>query len=396
MKKLLGMLLSAVLLLALFAVPAVAAEDNFHIAIITGSEVQTEDNLLGARDFQAKYGEDRVKLGTYPDKFTEEQQTTVDMIVAFAEDPLMKAIIVDQGVPGTAEGFQLVKEIRPDILCLAGQSHEDLAYISDYADLVIKSDFVARGYLIIHTAHDLGCDTFVHISFPRHEASEAMSRRISIMKAACEEMGIKFVRETAPDPTQVETSMAQAFIEQNVPVWVNEKYGKNAAFFCTNDAHTEPLIRQLLANGGYFIEADLPSPLMGYPGALGLDLSDTGNDFSKILPLVEKAVCEKGGAGRFGTWTSSFGYSLTAGLAQHAWNVIKGEAQMLNMEDFFAAVDVFAPGSKWNGSTYTDAVTGAVNNKAFLIYQDTYIMGNPGRYMNTTAVTVPEKYFTIR
>ena len=25
--------------------------------------------------------------------------------------------------------------------------------------------------------------------------------------------------------------------------------------------------------GGYFIEADLPSPLMGYPGALGLDLT---------------------------------------------------------------------------------------------------------------------------
>ena len=47
-----------------------------------------------------------------------------------------------------------------------------------------------------------------------------------------------------------------------------------SAYFCTNDAHTEPLLKQLVEYGGYFIEADLPSPLMGYPNALGdLDLT---------------------------------------------------------------------------------------------------------------------------
>ena len=54
---------------------------------------------------------------------------------------------------------------------------------------------MSRGYLIIRTAHELGCDTFVHISFPRHLAYETMSRRVAIMKAACEEFGMSFEME---------------------------------------------------------------------------------------------------------------------------------------------------------------------------------------------------------
>ena len=76
--------------------------------------------------------------------------------------------------------------------------------------------------------------------------------------------------------------------------------------------HTEPLLKQLLEYGGYFIEADLPSPLMGYPGALGLDLTEEAGDFDKILKKVESAIVEKGGAGRFGTWAYSYGYTVSA------------------------------------------------------------------------------------
>ena len=32
----------------------------------------------------------------------------------------------------------------------------------------------------------------------------------------------------------------------------------------------------------------------------------------------------------------------------------------------------------------------------FLVYQDTYIMGDPGYYMGSTDIEVPEKYFTIK
>ena len=370
--------------------------EGVHIGIITGSVSQSEDDRRGAEAFQAMYGEDMVKLAIYPDNFTEELETTIQTIVNMSDDPDMKAIIVNQAVPGTTEAFRQIKEKRPDILCIAGESHEDLPEIGSAADLVVNNDFVARGYLMIRTAHELGCDTFVHISFPRHMSYETMSRRVAIMKAACEEFGMKFVLETAPDPTtDVGVAGAQAYILEHVPQWV-EQYGEHAAYFCTNDAHTEPLLKQLLEYGGYFIEADLPSPTMGYPGALGIDLTAEAGDYAKILAKVESAIVEKGGAGKFGTWAYSYGYTVSAGLAQHALNVINGESELLDIDDIAKAYEVFSPGAAWNGSNYTNAETGVKADNTFLVYQDTYIMGDPGHYMGSTSVEVPEEYFTIK
>ena len=372
-----------------------AETPTYHIGIVTGTVSQSEDDRRGAEAFQAMYGEDMVTLATYPDNFTEELETTIQTIVNLSDDPDMKAIIVNQAVPGTTEAFRQIKERRPDILCIAGESHEDLPEIGSAADLVCNNDFVARGYLIVRTAHELGCDTFVHISFPRHMAYETMSRRAAIMQAACEEFGMTFVQETAPDPTSdVGIAGAQAYILEQVPVWV-EKYGENAAYFCTNDAHTEPLLKQLFEYGGYFIEADLPSPLMGYPGALGLDLTAEAGDFEAILAKVEEAVVAAGGADRFGTWAYSYGYTTSAGLAQHAMNVLNGESDLEDIDDIAKAYEVFSPGAEWNGSSYTNATTGVKSDNTFLVYQDTYIMGDPGHYMGSTQVEVPEKYFTI-
>ena len=400
MKKVVSLLLALIMALSLVACGEKKGEtdDNtvpYKIGIVTGSVSQSEDDRRGAEAFQKEYGEDMVQLAIYPDNFTEETETTIQSIVNLSADPLMKAIIVNQAVPGTTEAFRKIKETRPDIICIAGEAHEDLPEISSAADLVTNNDFVSRGYLIIRTAHELGCDTFVHISFPRHMSYETMSRRVAIMKAACEEFGMKFVLETAPDPTSdVGVSGAQAYILEQVPAWV-EKYGQKAAYFCTNDAHTEPLLKRLLECGGYFIEADLPSPLMGYPGALGIDLTEEAGDFEKILTKVESAIVEKGGADHFGTCAYSYGYTLSAGLALHAKNVLDGKSELKDMDDVAAALQVYSPKAAWNGASYTNATTGAKSENVFLIYQDTYIMGDPGHFMGNADVEIPEKYFTV-
>lgn len=400
MKKVVSLLLALIMAFSLVACGEKKGEtdDNtvpYKIGIVTGSVSQSEDDRRGAEAFQKEYGEDMVQLAIYPDNFSEETETTIQSIVNLSADPLMKAIIVNQAVPGTTEAFRKIKETRPDIICIAGEAHEDLPEISSAADLVTNNDFVSRGYLIIRTAHELGCDTFVHISFPRHMSYETMSRRVAIMKAACEEFGMKFVLETAPDPTSdVGVSGAQAYILEQVPAWV-EKYGQKAAYFCTNDAHTEPLLKRLLECGGYFIEADLPSPLMGYPGALGIDLTEEAGDFEKILTKVESAIVEKGGADHFGTWAYSYGYTLSAGLALHAKNVLDGKSELKDMDDVAAALQVYSPKAAWNGASYTNATTGAKSENVFLIYQDTYIMGDPGHFMGNADVEIPEKYFAV-
>ena len=374
------------------------AASDFHVGVVTGTVSQSEDDLRGAERLIQEYGS--VSTGgiiqhvTYPDNFMDEAETTISVISGLADDPKMKAIIVNQAIPGTTEAFRRVKERRPDIITIAGEAHEDPNVIQTSADLAVNNDFVARGYLIIRTAHELGCDTFVHISFPRHMSYETMSRRVAIMRATCEELGMKFVLETAPDPTSdVGVAGAQQYILEKVPAWI-ESYGKKAAFFCTNDAHTEPLLKQLLAYGGYFIEADLPSPLMGYPGALGIDLSAEAGNFSAILKKVEASVVAKGGAGRFGTWAYSYGYTTTAGLGQHAINVLKGESELLKLSDLMKAYGKYTAGAKWNGSFYTDVNTGVRARNHVLIYQDTYMMGKG--YMGNADLVVPEKYFSIK
>ncbi|GAK52061.1 hypothetical protein U14_03308 [Candidatus Moduliflexus flocculans] len=394
MRKAVSLLVMAVFLLAFAAVGSAA---DFHIGIVTGTVSQSEDDLRGAEKLMEEYGSvangGMIQHLTYPDNFMQEMETTITQIVGLADDPLMKAIVVNQAIPGTTEAFRRVKEKHPDILLLAGEAHEDPLTIETAASLVTNSDFISRGYLIPHTAKELGCDTFVHISFPRHMSYETLSTRRNIFEEASKDLGMKFVFETAPDPvSDVGVAGAQQYILEKVPAWI-EKYGKNAAFFCTNDAHTEPLLKQLLAYGGYFIEADLPSPLMGYPGALGVDLSAAKGDFAKILKTVEDAIVAKGGAGRFGTWAYSYGFTTTAGLGELAKRVLEGQAELTNLADIMDAFGKYTPGAKWNGAYYTDRNTGTTADNHVLIYQDTYIMGKG--YMNATDVEVPEKYKNV-
>ena len=396
MKKLLCVLLVAMMALS-FALASAEGAKDYSIAVVTGTMSQSVDERGAAMMLVDKYGEDVIKTATYPDNFTEEKETTIQTIVNFADDPTVKAIVVCQAVPGVAEAFRQVKERRDDIICLAGESQEDPSLITSAADVTVMNDFVARGYLIIKTAKELGCDTFVHITFPRHMGIESLSRRYAIMVEAGKELGVNVVMETAADPlSDVGITGAQQQILEKAPEWI-EKYGQNSAYFCTNDAHTAPLLKQLLEYGGYFVEADLPSPLMGYPDALGIEFSDSDmSNYEYLLKSVEDAIVAKGGAGRFGTWAYSYTYTLVAGLAEHAMNVIEGKADLLEIDDIADALAVYSPGAEWNGSYYTDANTGVKTENYMLIYQDTYIMGNPGKYMGNADVEVPEKYFTVK
>ncbi len=376
--------------------PAIA-DAPYHIGICTETVSQAEDDLRGAEQAVKEYGDvaqgGMIQHLTYPDNFMQEMETVISQIAGLADDPLMKAIVVNNAIPGTTEAFRRVKEKRPDILCIAGEAHEDPGVIGSVADMITNVDDISRGYLIPVAAKKMGANNFVHISFPRHMSYELLSRRRNIMEAACNDIGLKFHSETAPDPlSDVGVAGAQQFILEKVPAWL-EKYGKDTAFFCTNDAHTEPLIRQIVAHGGYFVEADLPSPLMGYPGALGIDLSAEKGDFQAIVKKIEEVVKEKGASGRLGTWAFSYGYTNSVGLVELARRVIDGEAQ-LDLKSLVAAFEKYTPGAKWNGSYYVDINTGIENKRHVLLYQDTYVFGKG--YLGLTSLQVPEKYFAIR
>jgi hypothetical protein len=323
-----------------------------------------------------------------------EQETTIANIVGLADDPQMKAIVVNQSVPGTSAAFKKIRESHPDILLLAASPQEDTNMIEEAADLAVDVDNVKRGYLMILAAKKMGAKTFVHISFPRHMSIELLARRKAIMEEACKDLGVKFVAETAPDPmSDVGVPGAQQFILEKMPAWL-EKYGKDAAYFCTNDAQTAPLLKVICEKGGIFVESDLPSPILGYPEALGISTKEDAGNWPALLKKVEDTVIAKGGGGRMGTWAYSFSYSVTTALADFGKQVVDGTAKKDSFDDLMKCFNESTPGATWNGSYYIDIATNTEKKNHVLLYQDTYILGKG--YLGMTKEVVPDKYKKIK
>lgn len=371
--------------------------EEYHIGLVTGTVSQSEDEIRGAEAAIEKYGSSKdggvITHDTYPDRFEAEIETTISKITAMADDPLMKAVIVNQSVPGTVAAFQQIREKRPDILLIDLTPQEDILMTTAAADLVVDVDNISRGYRIIQAAKDMGATKFAHITFPRHMSIETLALRRAIMEQACEDLGLEFISLNAPDPTtDIGVPGAQQYVAENIQSWI-DKYGKDTAFFCTNDAHTEPLLRGVAAGGAIFVEPDLPSPIMGYPGAFSVGLEDIAGDWSAILDRVEGAVKDAGGSGRMGTWAYSLGYTSTLGMVDFVDQVLHGKQELTDQDAVTAVLGTYTEGSKWMGSKMVDRASGDTLDNFVLIAQDTYVFGKG--YLGLADVEVPEKYLNL-
>jgi hypothetical protein len=338
-RKLLAFLLIAVLTLGLAACtpsqPAetggeepeeVEADDNWKIGIMTNTVVQNEEEYRAAQNVLARYGEDHVIHMTFPDKFMDEQETTIANLVSMASDPDLKALVICQAVPGTAPGIDSIKEIRDDLLIIAGQPQEDPPIISSRADIVLQLDEMGMGYSIPAQAKKQGAEVFVHYSFPRHMSYPLLSGRRDLMKEECARLGLEFVDATAPDPTgDAGTSGAQQFILEDVPRMV-EKYGKDTAFFSTNCAMQVPLISSVVDTGAIYPQPCCPSPYHGFPSALGIEIpEDKQGDIGYVVDEITRIMAEKGMTGRTSTWPVPVSMMFIEGSAEYAIDWINGE-----------------------------------------------------------------------
>jgi uncharacterized protein DUF3798 len=283
--------------------PTAAAPAGFHIGVMTGTTSQGEEDFRAGQQVQAKYGA-RVKQVTYPDNFMQEQETVIAQMTGLAADPLMKVIVVAQAVPGSVAGARKIRESRPDILIGFIGPHEDPNIVDQASDIAVQPDQIARGVTIIDEAKQMGAVNFVHYSFPRHMSQILLSQRRDIMKQECEKQGMHFYFVTAPDPMgEGGLPAAQQFILEDVPREV-QKYGKQTAFYTTNDGMQEPLIKSILQSGGYFVEQDVPAPTAGYPAALGMAIPpDKAGDMPWLNGEIKRLIAARGMSGHFGSWS---------------------------------------------------------------------------------------------
>jgi hypothetical protein len=218
------------------------------------------------------------------------------------------------------------------MIFVLGEPHEDPQMVEKYADASLIPNNPARGTSIIRLAKKMGAKKFLHYSFPRHMSMQQLAERRDIMKKECEKQGLDFVFVTAPDPMgEGGIPAAQQFILEDVPRQV-AKYGKNIAVFSTNCGMQEPLIAASLKAGCIFPEQCCPSPTHGYPGALGLKITDDlkGN-FPAIAKAISAEIKKKGGAGRFGTWPVATGYLNTTASIELAKLAVEKKVNLDNM-----------------------------------------------------------------
>ena len=371
--------------------------EDYHIGLVTGTVSQSEDEIRGAEAAIKKYGKASeggvIVHDTYPDRFEAEMETTISKIKAMADDPKMKAIIVNQSVPGTTAAFTDIRKTRPDIILVDLTPQEDILMTSGVADLVVDVDNISRGYRMIKAAQKMGAKKFAHITFPRHMAIETLAIRRAIMEEACKDLGMEFISLNAPDPTtDIGVPGAQQYLAENIGPWI-EKYGKDTAFFTTNDALTEPLLRGVAQGGAIFVEPDLPSPIMGYPSAFSIGLDDIAGDWPAILKRVEETVIEKGGKDRMGTWAYSLGYSSTLAAVDLVTDVLNGKAEINNADDIKKAFEAQTDGAKWVVSKMVNMENGEELPNFALVAQDTYVFGKG--YLGMTEEKVDDKYRKI-
>lgn len=362
---------------------------DYHIGIVTGTTSQASDENKAAEEILYEYKDaaldGMISHLNYPDNFVNDKEGVISQITSFTKDEKMKAIIVNQAVPGTAEAFRKVKLERPDILLLAANSQDSADELGKYADLIIDPDAVRRGYLLPIAAKEMGAKTFVHISFARHLKIDVVSKRKDIMKATCKKIGLQFVSIEAPDPIgEGGIAKAQNYIIENMPNWI-KKYGRDTAFFSTNEAHNEPLIKKIAEHGAIFVEQDLPGPNVGYPEALGIPI-EKDTTYKSLLSDIEKAL-EKKNPGRMGTWVYPFGNVSTKFLLNYAIEKIEGNSQKLNLNYSRKALEKITPAANWVVSNYISE-SGQHNINHILVYQDTYVFGKG--FLNLTNIKIPD------
>lgn len=331
MKKLLVLVMVVSLVLGMASLVSAAAKE-FKIGVITGTVSQNEDEYRGAEAMVAKYGS-RIKHATYPDNFMQEQETTIAQIVQLASDRDVKAIVICQAVPGSVAAIRKVKEFRNDVIFIFGEPHEDPYLVAREATISLIPDNLGRGRTIVELAKKMGATHFLHYSFPRHMSYELLAQRRDIMEDTCKELGMEFVFVTAPDPMGEQgITGAQQFCLEDVPRQV-AKYGKNIALFSTNCSMQEPLIISALNLGAIFPEQCCPSPTHGYPGALGLAITDDikGN-MPAIVKAIEAQIVAKGSAGRFATWPISTNKLMVEAGVEMAIKAINGELNLNNLD----------------------------------------------------------------
>ena len=303
------------------------------IAVVTNTVDQNEEEFRSAEQLVAKYGNKIVHV-TWPVNFMAEQEQMVTTVARLAADKDIKALIINQAVPGSNAAVDKLRETRKDVFIVYCQPQENPPDVSVRANLIMNMNELFQGEPIVKQAKTQGARVFVHYSFPRHMSIPMLAIRRDQIRDECTNEGLQFVDATAPDPTSdAGITGAQQYILEDVPRMV-ARYGKNTAFFSTNCAMQIPLIKAVVDTGAIYPQPCCPSPYHGFPSALGIETSGGGlADINWMIDETRKILTAKGMQGRLSTWPIPAAMTYTNAGAEYAIKWINGEVPKTGIDD---------------------------------------------------------------
>jgi len=297
---------------------------GFKVAIVTGTLQDGEEEYTMAQMLKEKYP-DIVVTACYPDNYATETDTHIAVFTSLAADPDIKAIVCQQAVAGTAAAIDKVREMRDDIIFLCATCADAPDVISSKATICLHAAGADSFLATAKQAYELGAETLVFYSFPRHMSQALIAAGRKLVEEFCDEVGMKFVYVTSPD-SQSEAGIygVQQFIAEDVPRQI-ETYGKQTAFMGTNCHQQEPMIRAVLEGGAIFPCVCCKSPLHKYPSAMGIDMTGHSGDVEYAMEKIAEVVESYGMSGRVASWAMSPPSAMTAALTEYAIMYLEGK-----------------------------------------------------------------------
>lgn len=298
-----------------------AASGDFKIAVMYQDASQGEEPTRAFEQLKSKYG-DMVVGSSFP---ANEQEVLISTALGLVADQNVKALLIFQEPAGSSAAVKACRDVRPDVLYMGGVVSEDPDVVEDAFDVIVDPAKFNMGASIIKQAKAMGAETFVHYSFPRHMAMESLAQRRDLMRETCEAEGIQFVDVTSPDPlSDAGVTGTQQFILEDIPKEV-EKYGKNTAFFGTNTAMMDVMVKAVVESGALLPSTCDPSPFQGFTSGLSIDIpEDKSSDPQYAVEQIRAKLAEMGMTGRLSTWPLSSSMLYFQSIFEYAKQYAEG------------------------------------------------------------------------
>ena len=251
----------------------------------------------------------------------------------------IKAVILDQSVPGLIELMSQIKGRFPDILTIISTKH-DINGVIGVADMVLSVDVFNMGKKMVEQAQRMGAKAFVYYTYFNRPNIVVFDRELykNTFKEACLEIGIEYVELEVPDFAK--SPYYSTYYEPLIKILGS--YNNDVCFFSDLCSMQIYLISTISNIGGYYAQPCHPSLYHGFQYGLGIVSSDEnpiGIDFNRQIEEIKSTLTERGSIGHFSTWKISFALISTVAAIEYSTNYcegnIRGKADLEAMRECF-------------------------------------------------------------